>query len=490
MEKYTQTSGLNQSKLQYLAKNTALYTLASFGSKMVSFLLLPLYTNVLSPGEYGTADIIVLSASVLAAIFSLNMSDVVIRFAIDKEYNNKEVFSFCLKIAGFGLMLLSCLIIGFKLTGYVDWPDIYFFFLIAISASTALEGLFYQYLRAIDMVAASAIGSTLGAVARPVLCVVFLLVFRMGLKGYLLSLLLGSVVVIIYSVYSLLRAHQLVLLPVCNSSVKGEMIRYGLMGLANTLSYWAAQGVDKYCILYFQGAELNGLYAISYKISIFLTIFSDIFGKAWGISAIKEFDPEDGDHFFADIYSIYNSGLCIMCSVLILVNVMFSKVMLADSFFDAWKYASFLLVASLFNALAQHLGGVYGAVKDLKILVISTCSSVVVNLILNLLLIPKFGGIGAAFATMSSMYCIFMIRYINLRKHIHMYVKTRRNYVMYGLLLMQILLDHQKGHLYFFQILIVCIMVLLNIDECKKVYRKIQGLLYKIRNKKMDSDHR
>ena len=77
-------------KYAYLAKNTMLFTISSFGSKILSFLLVPLYTAVLSTEEYGTADLVTTTAGLLIYVFTLNIADAVLRFAIDRKNNQEE----------------------------------------------------------------------------------------------------------------------------------------------------------------------------------------------------------------------------------------------------------------------------------------------------------------------------------------------------------------------------------------------------------------
>ena len=60
-----------------------LFTISSFGSKVLSFLLVPFYTSVLSTADYGKADILTTTAGLLIFVFTLNISDAVLRFAID-----------------------------------------------------------------------------------------------------------------------------------------------------------------------------------------------------------------------------------------------------------------------------------------------------------------------------------------------------------------------------------------------------------------------
>ena len=76
---------MTRNKYGYLAKNTLLFTVSSFSSKILSFLLVPLYTNVLSTADYGIADIVSTTSTLLTFVVSLNISESVLRFAIDNN---------------------------------------------------------------------------------------------------------------------------------------------------------------------------------------------------------------------------------------------------------------------------------------------------------------------------------------------------------------------------------------------------------------------
>ena len=65
----------NGSKYGYLAKNTVLFTISSFGSKILVFLLVPLYTSILSTSDYGIADLITTTATLLIYVFTINIAE-------------------------------------------------------------------------------------------------------------------------------------------------------------------------------------------------------------------------------------------------------------------------------------------------------------------------------------------------------------------------------------------------------------------------------
>ena len=70
-------------KLQYLGKNTVLFTISSFATKIISFLLVPLYTSTLTTAEYGIADLITTTATLLIYTLTLNIADSVTRYTLD-----------------------------------------------------------------------------------------------------------------------------------------------------------------------------------------------------------------------------------------------------------------------------------------------------------------------------------------------------------------------------------------------------------------------
>lgn len=76
-----------ESKFRYLAKNTLLFTISSFGSKILAFLLVPFYTNILSTEEYGTVDLVTTTSSLLLFVVTLCIADAVMRFAIEIKTN-------------------------------------------------------------------------------------------------------------------------------------------------------------------------------------------------------------------------------------------------------------------------------------------------------------------------------------------------------------------------------------------------------------------
>lgn len=83
---------------KYLLKNIGFLTISQFASKFLSFFLVPLYTNILTPEEYGIYDLVATTIYLLIPIATLNIGEAVIVFTLDKKNDKSQVLSLSLKI--------------------------------------------------------------------------------------------------------------------------------------------------------------------------------------------------------------------------------------------------------------------------------------------------------------------------------------------------------------------------------------------------------
>ena len=122
-------------KYNTLKKNTIIFTIGNIGSSLISFLLIPLFTNYLTTTEYGRIDFITMLISLLIPIITLNFIESLIRFGVDKEYNYREVISTIifsvLPIYGF-LLLLFLILININIIGEQSLIYLAIFFIVSI----------------------------------------------------------------------------------------------------------------------------------------------------------------------------------------------------------------------------------------------------------------------------------------------------------------------------------------------------------------------
>ena len=178
-----------------LASNTAILAVGTFGSKLLVFLLMPLYTAWLTTAEFGTAELITGLSNFLMPLACVGLSTGVFRFAAEREADREAVFStstalLCLSLGGF--LLLSPL---FLLVGYFSQ---YWWLVVLYVIFANLQAVFAQYLRAIDRTVLFAGQGILNTVLVVAFNVLFLFGFGMGVEGYVLSVVMGNFVTILF----------------------------------------------------------------------------------------------------------------------------------------------------------------------------------------------------------------------------------------------------------------------------------------------------
>ena len=107
----------------------------------------------------------------------------------------------------------------------------------------------------------------------------------------------------------------------------------------------------------FCGASITGIYSVSYKIPSLLNLFQNIFNQAWLLSAVKENDETKTTDFYENVYKIYNTGMTVVCSGLLVFNKLIAKILFTNDFYNAWKFAPFLMISVVFGGMCGLLGG-------------------------------------------------------------------------------------------------------------------------------------
>lgn len=464
-------------KYIYLIKNMGLLTISNFGSKLLSFFLVPLYTSILTTKDYGIYDIFNTTIMLLIPILTSGLIDAVIRFPLTDREHKDEIYLIGVKhlLRGFILLVLVCLVNYFFPVSLVLKK--YGLLFIAMYFTAALSQLLQSYARGIEMVAALAISGIISSITIIVLNVWLLVFLRWGLDGYFIANIAGMLIAIIYLVFALNVWKINPIKKVTNYKLEKSMLAYGIPTIANSISWWVNNAADRYIIIALFGLATNGIYSVSYKIPSVMTVFQNIFNQAWSISAVQEFDPKDSNGFYKNIYRMTNFFMVIICSALILTTKIFAKILYRGHFYIAWRYVPFLLISVLFGSLVGILGGVFVAVKDSKRLGISTVVGAVVNVVSGILLSLLFGPIGAAVGTTLSYIIVWVMRLFDIRKYMHLSINLYRDICTYILLFIQSLgLLFTKDNLstYSLQLLFFIIIVVLNFNEIKTILVKVR----------------
>lgn len=399
-------------KYKYLVKNLFLFFMSGLFVNIISFVLLPVYTSYLTTEEYAVIDLVTVTQQLLFPVLSLSLCEALLRFIIESREEKDSIFC-----VGFVSVVVSGAVVIFLAPVlqllFSDQVSVWYF--VAIYILMAVNQLFANYSRAIDKVKLMTAASALGNALTIVLNIFFIVILGMQLQGYLTAYIIGQIVILcMYLFWGKLYREIHFVKP--DKELVKKMIRYAIPLIPNSLFWWINSSLDRYFLRLLCEFSIVGLYAVASKIPAIVTTLTNVFQQAWNLSAFREFDSDDRNQFYSNIYFIFHGF--VLCSVIVLVaaSEILGKFLFSKDFFEAWKLVPWLVWGTYINALNSFLGGIFTAKKDTGVLFVTTGVGAVLNCILNYILIRCFGGAGAAIATCCSYIAVFIARSIKVRK--------------------------------------------------------------------------
>ncbi len=407
-------------KYRKLLNNSIIFFIGNFGSKVLSFLLVRFYTHCLSPSEYGTIDLIVSTLGFVVPIITLCITEAVLRFSIDDNEDWGKIFSVGIAVVVLGNLIFLLSVPIFNSIG------VYRGYLLHLYALT-LTNSFYQmsahFTRGCGNSKIFAISGLLHSFTQIGLNILFLLIFKWGINGYLIASISSN---IITTLFILLAGKTFKNLKLSfEKKYFNNMLRYSIPLIPNRIFWWIMTSSDRYVILYMLGTGANGLYTVANKIPSILAGISGIFFNAWQLSSVEEAESENKDQFFSKTLQLVSlTILCFISFIMVVLRPLYS-IWVDSSFYNGWQCAPLLILSFFFDCMSTYLGTNYIAMKKTNGIFLTTLLGAVVNLILNIVLTPIIGIKGTALATLISFVITWIIRQIDTRQFVKIHYDTR-----------------------------------------------------------------
>lgn len=462
-------------KYKKLIDNSIIFTIGNFGSRVISFVMVPLYTSILSTEEYGTIDLAITTLSLLLPLVSLEIGQAVLRFAIDfksmdkrKElYNNSFLYVTLISII---LILLTFLLININvLDGYS-----YTILLVLM-----MFNVFYSnFIRGLGEVKAFALSGIIQTLTVVLLNILFLIVFKLGINGYFISLILSYFITNVY-MFLISKKYFLFSLKKINYDLYSLCLKYSLPLIPNSIIWWIINGTTRFFILFFIDASANGLFAVANKIPSLINIMTNIFTQAWQLSSFEEYNSEDKDEFYSSIFNIYSSVMFIGSSILMFVLKPIIYFVIDGSYFDSWMIIPSLIFSVIYQSLAGFLGTNYTAAQETRGAFSTSLYAGGASLILNSILIPTVGVMGAGIGMAVSFIVMFITRYFDTKKYVKLKIQFKLFFYNNLLLLLQaiVLFFFDSIMMYILEIILLILMLWNNKNIVTNILNQIKKML-------------
>ncbi len=406
------------------ARASALYMLSNILPKISAVFLVPIYVRVLSAAEYGTIALLVTLVGLLTMVYRLGMDGSLMRLHFDSSADDRggiygTATLFTLGVAGVSTVVLAAA--GPFLFGLFP-GDIPFFplgllaLLIALVSSIGfVPSVFFRATRQASKFAAFNIG---GFVLTSAMVVLLLVVWRFGTAGVLFGQLIGGAILLVIALWVVLRLGRLHL----DRKLLGEMLSLGLPLLPHAVSGWALRLMDRWLIGLFiglpaaQALAAIGTYSLGYQIGSVVTILMASFNAAWAPYFYGIAERQAAPRLYRHMTTVVLAGVFVVAVGLSATSREIVQVVARPGYEAAADVISVVALGAVFYAFYTMFVTIVFVAKRTRRLALLTTASVFVNLVLNALLIPTLGVVGAAWATVGSYAFFAAVTYLYARR--------------------------------------------------------------------------
>lgn len=460
------------SRARNLVSNVGIFGIATLGSQIISFALVPLYTHTLQPEEFGTIELVTTGAALAVPIVSLTIFESLVRFLMSKGSDPRSITS---NTAAITLIMAASFLLTYPLVALIIGSGSTLPYLYAMVVVQVHHSLASQYARGsgrIKLFAITGVFQSLLFGASNVLLVVYL---GLGVEGFLASTILSAATAAVFLFVSS-GMYRNIRMSYINKSVAKELLSYSIPLVPNYAMWWFVNSANRYFVYIFAGAGTAGVFAISNKVPLLLLAATSVFAQAWQLSAFDAHGDVDRDAFYSRTLQTYSSILFLGCAgVLVITKPLFDSVF-ASSYSDGWKYVAPLLLAAAFSSLSLFVGTAYSAAKKTAGALKTSIAAAILAVSLNVMLVPGLGAYGAALASFISFFFLFCYRVIDTRRYLNVSV----NWPIWSCSLALILLQYIVMHLNFSElwefIALACATLVLLVANLKTLVKLLRGM--------------
>lgn len=410
-----------------LVKNTIVYMIGNFASRFLGFLLLPLYTNYLSKADYGFYDLILVAALILVPVITLQINDSIYRYLLEAKDENEisKIVTNALVVIFGGILVFTPLYFLFIKFYYIKYSVLIVIFVVV----NILQIMYQQIARGVKMNVVYSISGVIYTFVMLISNIVLVIIFDKKVDGLIYSNILSCLAVVIF-LQAKINIIKKIKLSIIDTGFIKQLIKYSMPLLPNSISWWIMVTSSRYFIKYFLGISANGVFAVSLKFPGLMVMVNTLFYLAWQESAIDEYGSKDKDAFYTKMFNIYMITQMTALFFLIPATKIVMTIFVKNEFFEAWQYIPVLYLGTAFSAFSSFYGTGYLSSKDTIGAFTTSLIGAIINLVVNLILMPVIGLQAASIASTMAFLIMWIVRLFQTRKYFIIKVEWKKFFVL------------------------------------------------------------
>ena len=380
-----------------------IYGAGSIVLKLINFILIPVYTRFITPNEYG---LLAITSSVLAVfmiLYSLEMRGAINFFYTRSdrpEIRNRNISSIWLAMISFALLMAVLFDTFGEKASAILFISVPYSPYIRIVIWTAFFTVFSQVPQVLYQVKESPIPYVILLVANALLniglSVYFIVVMRLGALGYLLGAFISSFVMSVPYLIITLRMIR----PSFGWRQLVPILAYSMPLVLHSLSAWLLEYSDRLIMEKFIPLSQIGIYSLGFQFGAIVNLFSTAVNTAW-VPLIFRLDSQDPEHSKARISRLVTyliTSVAFIFIILIIFVREINSLATPPEYKYAYQIAYWVALGQLFHGLYYIPVNFLFLRGKTKFVPLITIGSAVIDVFLNIALLPHFGVIAAAWA--------------------------------------------------------------------------------------------
>ncbi len=395
-------------ELKSLASDTAIYGVFTIVGRFLTFMLFPIYSNYLTVSELGNIGFVFSVLAFMNIIYSLGMESAYFRFfSKDDIKQSKKAFSHSFIFIGLLSGIISTIIFslaenigpyvsngsnGAELIRYAAY----------IPFLDALTWIPFAYLRMTRKAGRFALTRFLMILITVGLNIYLIVYLKWDASGAFLANLIASGTGVLLFSRDILKNLSLKF----DSKLLKDMIIFGIPTIPASLSIMILNVADRPILKAMTNDDTLGMYEMNYKLGIPMMLFVTVFEYAWKPFYLNHFKDKNSKQLFARIFTYFSMfSAIIFLTVSLYMDFMVRLPFVGGRFIspDFWSgmgIIPIILIGYYFNGAFNNFAAGFHITKQTKFLPIAVGAAAISNIILNIVLIPWFGYLGSAWATL------------------------------------------------------------------------------------------
>lgn len=372
-----------------LIRNTGIIALGQMSTKFINFLLLPVYTALLTTEEYGLIDLLSTYATFVAVVVGLQLNQGIFRFLVTEREDKIKIKEIISTVISAALTILTVYALIFCVVQPFITLDFKWYLLIQVVVSINLQ-IMSGISRGLGYNTWYAVVNFLSAAVTLVLNVIGIMYLQLGIKAILMAYIVGPFTGGMYLIIHC-KIYRYIQFSAFSKKTLKKIIGYSLPLIPNEISWFLIHSSDRIIVSHILTIAANGMIAVASKFSAIYTTLFSVFNVSWTEQVMLHYKDEGGQRYIADMFEKVVLFFGTLSIGIISCMPFVFKMLVNEQFSDAFGLIPFYMIAVFFNVMIGMISAIYLIENETKMVAITTIAAAAINVIVNLIFIKIIG---------------------------------------------------------------------------------------------------